>query len=487
MLKVDHLNVTFVTHHAVRGVSFEVKPGETVGIVGESGSGKTTAMQAICGLLTDATISGAISFEGVNPKTQLGKKIGLIFQSPMSSLNPTMKIGNQIAEGLIYHKIATKKQALKRAHELLELVGIPAYRAVHYPHQFSGGQRQRIAIAIALACNPTLLIADEPTTALDSIVQNQILTFIQEIQRKLQMSLILISHDLKLVSQICDSMIVFYQGKIVEQGKTSEIIQSPRHPYTQALLDSRNTFSRENKTLSQPWIEIQNISKSYGQFKALEEVSLTIKKGELLALVGQSGSGKSTLAKILLNLIVPDSGKIEVQGNQKRFQMIFQDPTSSLDPRMCVEKILTEPTEVYNLPNRVDELLSLVALPISMKKRYPHELSGGQRQRIGIARALALNPELLVCDEPVSSLDLMIQSQIIKLLLKLKQELKLTLLFISHDLPLVSAIADRIAVMKDGKIVEIIENESIQDLYTKQLYQSQEIIPIPGNNCLGLV
>lgn len=472
MLKVDDLNVTFAMHHAVRGVSFEVKPGETVGIVGESGSGKTTAMQAICGLLGSATIAGSFSFEGVNPKTVLGKKIGLIFQSPMSSLNPTMKIGNQIAEGIIYHQIATKKEALKKAHELLELVGIPAKRAIQYPHQFSGGQRQRIAIAIALACNPSLLIADEPTTALDSIVQKQILTLIQEIQRKRGMSLIFISHDLKLVSQICDSIIVFYQGKIVEQGNASEIIQSPRHSYTQRLLESRSTRLREKKTVSPIWIEIQNISKSYSKFRALDGVSLTIQKGELLALVGESGSGKSTLAKILLNLIVPDSGTIKVLDKKKCFQMIFQDPTSSLNPRMTIEKILKEPTDIHDLPNRVDELLSLVALPHSMKNRYPHELSGGQRQRVGIARALALNPQLLVCDEPVSSLDLSIQSQIIKLLLKLKKELNLTLLFISHDLPLVSAIADRIAVMKDGKIVEIIENDNMQNNYTKKLFEA---------------
>lgn len=481
MLKVENINVTFTsrgeTTHAVKGISFEIKAGETVGIVGESGSGKTTAFQAITGLLPQGTISGSALFDGMDLKAALGKKIGMIFQSPMSSLNPTMRIGAQIAEGMIYHGFATKSWAKKRANELLKLVGIPEDRARQYPHEFSGGQRQRIAIAIALACNPRLLIADEPTTALDAIVQEQILHLIQEIQKKWGMSLILISHDLKLVGKICDRILVFYNGKIVEQGNAREILTRPNHPYTQVLLAAGSSIQVKKEIEYFSWIEMKNITKFYRKFKAVDDVTLSIRKGEILALVGESGSGKSTLGKILLGLISPDYGQITCDGKKKRFQMIFQDPYSTLNPRMCIKDILEEPTRIHGEKSRVDELLNLVSLNLKLKERYPHELSGGQRQRVGIARALALNPELLVCDEPVSSLDLTIQSQIIKLLLKLKVELHLTMLFISHDLPMVQKIADRIAVMKDGKILEINTMDQLQHPYSKELFTSCRKLP----------
>ncbi len=457
MLKVENLHVSFAQTQAVKGINFVVHPGETIGIVGESGSGKTTAMHAICGLLSHATITGKATFDGENPRASLGKKIGMVFQSPMSALNPTMKIGSQIAEGMIYHGLATKKGAMQRAKEVLTLVGIDPTRIVQYPHQFSGGQRQRIAIAIALCCNPKLLIADEPTSALDAMTQNQIVELIQNIQKKFQMSLIFISHDLLVVGQICDRILVFYQGKIIEHGLASDILKRPTHPYTQQLIAAKNFNPVKKGNFYPPWIEIQNISKFYKKMVALDNVSLSIRKGELLALVGKSGSGKSTLAKILMGLLPHDRGEIRIEG-KKSFQIIFQDPYSSLNPRMRIEAILEEPTIIHGKKSRVDELLELVALPLSMKKRYPHELSGGQRQRIGIARALALNPELLICDEPVSSLDLTIQSQIVKLLLKLKSELGLTLFFISHDLPLMQTIADRIAVMEDGKVIEVSVN-----------------------------
>lgn len=472
MLIVKNLNVSFTSQgestQAVKGISFEIKSGETIGIVGESGSGKTTAFQAITGLLSQATISGLASFEGKDPKLALGKQIGMIFQSPMSSLNPTMRIGDQIAEGMIYHGLATKRQAKETAIELLKLVGIHEERYNQYPHQLSGGQRQRIAIAIALSCHPKLLIADEPTTALDAIVQEQILQLIQQIQKKFGMSVVLISHDVKLVGKICDRILVFYHGKIVEQGNANEILKHPRHPYTQLLLASSASIQVKKETEYLPWIEMKNMTKCYGNFRAVDHVTLSIRKGELLALVGESGSGKSTLGKILLGLISPDYG--EITGKTTRFQMIFQDPYSTLNPRMRIADILEEPTRIHGKKSRVDELLNLVALPGNMKNRYPHELSGGQRQRVGIARALALDPELIVCDEPVSSLDLTIQAQIIKLLLKLKAELNLTMLFISHDLPMVQKIADRIAVMKEGKILEINTLDQLKHSYTKELF-----------------
>lgn len=480
MLIVEDLKVSFETIYAVQGVSFQVHEGETIGIVGESGSGKTTTFQAITGLIK-GIVEGHASFDGGDVPSALGKKIGMIFQSPMSSLNPTMRVGAQIAEGIIFHKLTSKKQALERTLELLTLVGMEDC-GLRYPHELSGGQRQRVAIAIALACNPRLLIADEPTTALDALVQTQILDLIQDIQKKLRMSLILISHDLTMVGQICDRVLVFYNGKIVEQGSAKEILQRPKHPYTQMLLASRRAI----KTPFQPTtclMTVNNVTKHFPTgkkvFYAVEDVSLDIRKGEVLGLVGESGSGKSTLGKMLLGLIKPDYGEIRFEGAEnknlfRKIQMIFQDPYSSLNPRMRIEDILAEPTRIHGLPNRVDELLRLVALPPEAKKRYPHEFSGGQRQRIGIARALALNPELLICDEPLSSLDVSIQSQIMKLLLTLKNELGLTLLFISHDLRVVRAIADRIAVMKNGKIVEIGDAEILcenpQHPYTRALF-----------------
>lgn len=467
MLSVKNLKVSFGNKIVVKDFSFELSEGESLGIIGESGSGKTTAIQAITGLCAGKS-EGQIHFEG-----NLGKEIGMVFQSHMC-LNPTMKIDAQIAEGMIYHKFPNPKQ---RASELLHLVGIP-HTAKSYPHELSGGQRQRAAIAIALACNPRLLIADEPTSALDAITRNQILALIQELQQKLKMSLILISHDLHMVKEICDKVIVMYQGQIVEQGNTRSILEKPLHPYTQMLLKSRiKQKSLSSILCPEPIMTVNNVSKSFSHIKAVDNVTFNIYKGETLALIGESGCGKSTLGRMLLGAQKPDHGQILFEGKNlpsfRKIQMVFQNPDSTLNPKMSIEEILSEPTQIHGTPNRVDELLKLVALPLDAKKRFPHQFSGGQKQRIGIARALALNPTLLLCDEPVSSLDVSIQAQMIELLLRLKKELQLTLLFISHDLPLVRHIADRIAVMKKGHLVEIKESESLfqkpEHDYTKTL------------------
>lgn len=500
LLKVQNLNVSFKTQtahlHAVRGIDFEVFEGESIGIVGESGCGKTTAIQALCGLCRKGTIEGSAHFDGVDLLQEahkvLGKKIGMVYQSPLSSLNPTMKIGSQIAEGMIYHGLATRKEAFAKALELLDLVGIPdpKMRAEQYPHELSGGQRQRVCIAIALACNPKLLIADEPTTALDVTIQAQIIRLIKEIQKNLKMSLILISHDMGVIGQIADRILVFYAGKIVEQGTAAQILKAPKHPYTQMLLQARPSPRAIQKTSPPLTMNIHNITKQFffGKkcFTAVNNVSLNIGKGEILGLVGESGSGKSTLGKMILGLTSPTSGQILFEGtdiSQKRnknqlkeMQIIFQDPYASLNPLLTIESLIAEPTRIHKLPDRVDELLQLVGLPLSAKKRYPHEFSGGQRQRIAIARAIALNPKFLVCDEPISSLDITIQMQIVNLLIELKSKLSLTLLFISHDLAIVRYISDRIAVMKDGCIVEINETDALfknpQHPYTRMLLSS---------------
>lgn len=488
-LDVEHLRVRFSQKEewTVKDAHFSLELGKSLGIVGESGSGKTTLVRSLVGLSKAPHIEGKASLlnqDLFDPKNRfLGTEIGMIFQDPFSALNPLMKIGRQIEEGMLYHRLLDRVQAKKRTEELLELVGLSSFLSKHYPHELSGGMRQRVAIAIALSCNPKLLIADEPTTALDVDTQKQVLALIRDLQKRLNMSLILISHDLKMVADVCDEIIIMKEGKIVESGDTASLFSSPQHPYTQLLLESWHnrtyqlpfvSFPSNQDPLSPPLIETKNLSKQYGNGEeAVKSVSLTIQKGEILGLVGESGSGKSTLGKMLLKLIEPSQGSIFFQGSDitfrkdrniyQKIQMVFQDPYSSLNPRMTIHSILKEPSVIHGRAPRVDELLDLVGLPRSSEKKYPHEFSGGQRQRISIARALALNPEFIVCDEPVSSLDILIQTQIINLLLHLQKALHLSLLFISHDLPTVLAIANRVAIMKKGRILCIEESQTFKN------------------------
>ncbi len=507
LLTVKNLTVCF-SHQkerikAVKDVSLTLFERESLGIVGESGSGKTSIIQAIT-KLSDASIEGDVFFEDTNLLQNrskiLGTKIGMIFQDPMASLNPIMKIGEQIAEGMIYHKLANRQVAKQKALQLLKLVGLSneELRYHQYPHELSGGMRQRVAIAIALACNPQLLIGDEPTTALDVTIQAQILQLIKNIQKNFNMSLLLISHDLGVVYETCDRILILKDGMIVEEGETKTLFNSPKHPYTKMLINAWEHRSYSStppapihlQTNQAPLLEVKNLSKHFllkdQIIHAAKSISFSLQKGEILGLVGESGSGKSTLGKMILRLITPSSGQIffkqeEISNQKKRhlyrqIQMIFQDPASSLNPRMTIESILKEPTDIHHLPPRVDELLDLVGLPQSAKKRYPHEFSGGQKQRISIARALSLKPDLIVCDEPISSLDILIQTQIIHLLLKLQKELGLSLLFITHDLTTVLSIANRIAVMQKGEIVELKESKTLKENpehpYTKHLLSS---------------
>ena len=533
LLTVQDLRVSFITgeteFEAVKGVSFHVNKGETVGIVGESGSGKSVTARSIMRLLPSPPSflkSGTIEFQGENLITQTekqmegirGKDISMIFQDPMTSTNPTIRIGEQIAEGLIKHQGLSKKEAHLKTIELLKLVGIKnsEERYNQYPHEFSGGMRQRVMIAMALACNPELLIADEPTTALDVTIQAQILSLMKQMQERLGTSIILITHDLGVVAGMCDRVIVMKEGEVVEEGTTEEIFANPQHPYTQRLLNALPKLHEKKEPklapnvgpdvdLNIPLVEVKHISKHFelnkgNVLKAVNDLSFQIFPGETLGLVGESGSGKSTTGRTLLQLHEPTEGEVlykgvpvtrltknELKSMRRHMQIIFQDPYSSLNPRKKVLDIIGEALDVHKLVKsnnerraRVEELLELVGLNKEHALRYPHEFSGGQRQRIGIARALAVEPNFIVCDEPLSALDVSIQKQVVDLLKDLQQRLGLTYLFIAHDLSMVKHISDRVAVMYGGKIVELAESEELytnpQHPYTKMLLNS---IPIP--------
>lgn len=532
ILKVDNLKVSFLTQNqefeAVKGVSFEVKKGETLGIVGESGSGKSVTARSIMRLLPSPPSlmkDGVITFLGENlaEKSEKemehirGKEIGMIFQDPMTSLNPTIRIGKQIAEGLSKHQKLSKTEAKKQALELLRLVGIrdEKERYNQYPHEFSGGMRQRVMIAIALACRPTLLIADEPTTALDVTIQAQILALMKNMQKRFGTSIILITHDLGVVAGMCDNVVVMKDGEVVESGTTEEIFEKPKHPYTKKLLHALPRLDEKKKIKpapihlpieqDQPILEVNSLNKHFtigkgGTLKAVDDISFHIRAGETLGLVGESGSGKSTTGRSILRLHEPTSGEILYQGIpvhrlnktelkmlRRHMQIIFQDPYASLNPRFKIVDIIGQALDIHQLYKnpterlkRVEELLKMVGLDPSHAFRYPHEFSGGQRQRIGIARALAVEPSFIVCDEPLSALDVSIQAQIVKLLEDLQHKLGLTYLFIAHDLSMVKHISDRVAVMYAGKIVEIAESEELyanpQHAYTKELLAA---IPIP--------
>ncbi|WP_432353621.1 ABC transporter ATP-binding protein [Sporosarcina sp. A2] len=533
ILKVKDLHVSFTMRdedfNAVRGVSFEVNQGETLGIVGESGSGKSVTARSIMRLLPSPPSymkEGIIEFQGenLNLKTEKemegirGKGIGMIFQDPMTSLNPTKRIGKQICESIMKHMKVSKVEAKKETIELLKTVGIEEseVRYNQYPHEFSGGMRQRVMIAIALACKPALLIADEPTTALDVTIQAQILDLMKNIQQRFGTSIILITHDLGVVAEMCDRVVVMKKGEVIETGTTLEVFESPKHPYTKKLLNAmpRLDEKKKEKRVSQlpkgidktvPLIQVNSLKQHFnsskkGLTKAVDDISFYIRPGETLGLVGESGSGKSTTGRAILRLDEPTGGEVLYQGMainrfsskemksmRRHMQMIFQDPYSSLNPRFKVLDIIGQALDIHRMSKnkterkeRVEELLKMVGLEPEHAMRYPHEFSGGQRQRIGIARALAVEPDFIVCDEPLSALDVSIQTQIVKLLEDLQHELGLTYLFIAHDLSMVKHISDRVAVMYAGKIVELAESEELYNNplhpYTKSLLSA---IPIP--------
>jgi peptide/nickel transport system ATP-binding protein len=531
---------------AVRGVSMRIPHGATVAVVGESGSGKSVVSQAIMGILprTGRIAGGEILFADPRTPGQVrdltkipqdsaeyrairGGRISIIFQEPMTSLSPLHTVGDQVSEALLLHRKAGKAEALELTADMLRLVGFPdPQKALRtYPFELSGGLRQRVMIAMALVCRPSLLIADEPTTALDVTIQAMILKLMSDLQKELGMALLLITHDLGVVANMAEEIVVMYQGEVMESGTLDDIFGKPQHPYLKALLRAVPRFNMkpgerlipireintgksellvkrealpESTAAAGPLVSVKDLTKRFtirkaglfagggdsGQVTAVDGVSFDIRHGECLGLVGESGCGKTTVSKMIMRALTPSEGKItfndhgrmidwlalndrELIPYRKRIQFIFQDPFGSLNPRMTVYDIISEPLVIHNVGDdesraeTVKELVRLVGLDVRHLKRYPHSFSGGQRQRIGIARALALRPDLLICDEPVSALDVSIQAQILNLLKDLQKELGLTYLFISHNLAVVDYIADRIAVMCRGKLVEVAERSEL--------------------------
>ena len=516
LLDIRGLQVCYSQFAAVRDLSIAMESGETLALVGESGCGKSTSALAMMGLLPGgAQVSGKVLLQGKDiltmPVAQLrrlrGKDISMVFQDSMTSLNPVLTVGAQIVEALRLHEDISVAEARKRAVKLLELVEIPkaAERVGNYPHQFSGGQRQRVAIAMAIACRPKLLIADEPTTALDVTVQRRILELLDRLKRELSMGLLLITHDLGLVGQWADRVAIMLQGAKVEEGAPGSIFAAPRDPYTRVLLGAALNLdsARHYRTTrlaelgrpvaelpaaavrppaaevanGGPLLSVEGIHAHYasrgGAVAAVNGVTFDIQRGETVGLVGESGCGKSTLSRTILRLLPSSGGRILFEGTditrlgdaqlkpfRPRMQMIFQDPYASLNPRHRIGEIMQATLKTNGVRDakerraRIAELIDRVRLTADTLDRFPHEISGGQRQRVGIARALLLRPSLLICDEPASSLDLPIQAQVLNLLAELKAEFNLSYLFISHDLSVVRYMADRVIVMQAGRIVE---------------------------------
>jgi len=524
LLDVQDLAVSFVTRNgtnkAVDGVSFGVELGKITAIIGESGSGKSVACYSLLGLIPrppGRIDGGRALFEGRDllqlKESELreirGRDIAMIFQDPMTCLNPYMTIGKQLMEPLVYHHKVSREQARARAIELLAEVGMrdPESTVDNFPHQFSGGMRQRVMIAMALINEPKLLIADEPTTALDVTIQAQILKLIAELQQKRDIGVIFISHDLAVVADIADHIVVMKQGQIVEAGDRQGIFKNARHPYTKKLLAAIPTDSKQARPgTAEPLIQVRDLCTWFSQrkgvepVKAVNNVSFDINRGEVLGLVGESGSGKSTIGRSILRLVPVTSGQVifdgidvtALQGSdlkdmRKRMQMIFQDPFASLNPRMTVFDTLAEPLLLHGIETRktvaqgVLKLMDDVGLARAFVRKYPHEFSGGQRQRIAIGRALATRPEFIVADEPVSALDVTIQAQILDLMQQLGREYGLTMLFVSHDLAVVRHLADRILVLYKGEVVEQGTGDELfehpQQAYTQQLLKS-----IPGRS-----
>lgn len=557
LLDIKGLDVRFKTEdgpfHALKNVSLSVQRGRITAVVGESGSGKSVTALSILQLLSPNAVyaGGEIIFhqqkESIDllkqPKILLrrlrGNSISMIFQEPMTSLNPLMRCGEQVAEAIMLHKKCDRKTAREQTIELFFKVQLPDPTGMYkrYPHQLSGGQKQRMMIAMAMSCGPELLIADEPTTALDVTVQKTILELIRSLQQESHMGVIFITHDLGLVSEIADDVVVMYRGEVVERGNVGEVLRQPSHPYTKALIACRPILHSKGSRLptvadfmgdqlptvkpvlhSAPspitsnLLQIFNlcvwfpsaknfIGKPIDYVKAVDDISFTIREGETLGLVGESGCGKTTLGRALLRLIEPKSGEIIYRGKnlaqwnkqqlkplRKDIQIIFQDPYSSLNPRMPVGSAISEVMRVHGVGTgerdrreKATEWLEKVGLRAEHYRRYPHEFSGGQRQRIGIARALALDPAFVVCDESVSALDVSVQAQVLNLLNELKREMGFTTVFISHDLGVVHYISDRIMVMNKGKIEEIGEADQVfrrpATAYTRRLIDA-----IPGRN-----
>jgi len=510
LLEVEDLDIAYRIAggriHAVRGASLTVAAGEIVAVVGESGSGKSTLAQAVIGLLpgNGAVESGRIrlagdELAGLSAKafrSVRGRRIGLVPQDPTVSLNPVQKIGPQVAEALRVHGLTDRRGARIEAVALLADAGLPdpEVRADQYPHELSGGMRQRVLIAIATAANPSLVIADEPTSALDATVQRRILDHLDTL-RDNGTAMLLITHDLGVAADRADRLVVMSGGRIVETGPTAQVLADPTDPYTRTLLAAAPGLApRPARTPppvgdTAPLVEVRDLVKDFRlpragrgrrSLRAVDRVSFSIARGETLALVGESGSGKSTTARLLLRLDEPTSGEVRFDGVdvtrqkgapwrelRRRAQLIYQNPYASLDPRFSVEEVVTEPLRAFGVGTRAEqrqraaELVERVALPVSVLDRRPVELSGGQRQRIAIARALALSPALVVCDEPVSALDVSVQAQVLELLEELQREQGLTYLFISHDLAVVRRIAHRVGVMREGRLLELRPTEEL--------------------------
>jgi peptide/nickel transport system ATP-binding protein len=542
LLEINNLSVDFPSRRgqvsAVNKVSLAVAKGEVLGLVGESGAGKSTVGNSVINLLEPPGLisGGEIIFDGTRidqlsneeMRKLRGTKIGTIFQDPQTSLNPLMTIGKQLSETLIETLKISGASAREKSIELLDSVGIPdpEPRLNAYPHQFSGGMRQRVVIALALAGDPDLIIADEPTTALDVSIQKQILDLMKSLCKQRNLGVIIVTHDIGVIAEIADRVAVMYNGQLVEQGEVTQVLQKPKHDYTKSLISAvpsgdqklhRFTVvdyidgSTEKVTLenvSDHWlsrnkpsnthdiaVSVKNLSIEFSirkalfrknriSLKAVDDVSIEIKTGESFGLVGESGSGKSTLARLIAGLYTPKSGDIDIFGHnvlqktektktsliRRKMQMIFQDPYSSLNSRMTVEDIVSEPIRFHRSTRNqsetsvvVRDLISFVGMPSTSLRKYPHEFSGGQRQRISIARALASRPEILICDEPTSALDVSVQANILNLLKDLQEELSLTMLFISHDLPVIRQMCDRVAVMQNGRICEIAETDTLFD------------------------
>jgi peptide/nickel transport system ATP-binding protein len=565
LLRIENLDISFTVFgdklRVVKNANLRILPGKVTALVGESGSGKSVISQSIMGILPNpAQATGSILFtdpldgkatdilkysrDSEEMRDLRGRRMATIFQEPMTSLSPLHTVGNQISESLLIHTDATKKEARQKTEEMLGLVGFanPKRTFDMYPFELSGGMRQRAMIAMALICNPALLIADEPTTALDVTIQAQILELLRDLQHKLGMAMLLITHDLGVVANMADEVVVIYHGEIMEAGPVESIFRNPQHPYLKGLMAAVPHFDmREGERLKalrdvpvnleslvgkkkakvavegpEVLLSVNNLTKTFktrnrGLFgmgdhagvRAVDDVSFDIRRGECLGLVGESGCGKTTVSKILMRAMAPDSGSVifndgrdvvdvlsvtgdDLQELRTNIQMVFQDPVSSLSPRMTVRNILSEPLEIHDRGDsaernrKVEALMGAIGLDKRYLNRYPHSFSGGQRQRIGIARALALGPKLIILDEPVSALDVSVQAQILNLLKDLQKELGLTYLFISHNLAVVDYMADRIAVMCKGRIVEIAPREIILrdpvHPYTKSLLAA---VPFP--------